>query len=349
MRSLHVVKLRYFRELKQFAVRSVARRVGRAAAILNIVNLLRRRLKLCLKLYKFKSSKHSQTKRCPRLLKVLHEVTRSAQDRSWRRILLAGWTRQKLGAKVQTLTQTISKLVLSRVDSGLRGLKTKTDSRNSQAARLLLRHLHRITCRVKKNLTGQVLERMRTHRSDIVVKLKEGRRSTMMSTILSGVLQNQALLMEVFGQQGALLALNSPLRKRALLHVVAIYARSRWYHSKRSFRAWVGAKGLYGRVNIKRRVEELDDVVNGLKDQVEVRCSSAYQSGPGRGGVADMLGSGEESREMLESNRNLKDELALSYLHFVEAQNNQLLHQREQQMLEIAELERLIQNNKLPN
>ncbi len=41
---------------------------------------------------------------------------------------------------------------------------------------------------------------------------------------------------------------------------------------------------------------------------------------------------------MIESSRNLKEELALSYLHFVELQNAELISQRDAQLEELSKI-----------
>lgn len=116
------------------------------------------------------------------------------------------------------------------------------------------------------------------------------------------------------------------------------------------FRVHCGLVTLGSRLQMVRELATLEQEIESLKDQLEAKTYSAYNSNTNKGYhslTGDLaLVAHDDSKvssahqEMIESSRNIKDELTLSYLHFVEHQNAELREQRDKQADELAQLKR---------
>lgn len=113
------------------------------------------------------------------------------------------------------------------------------------------------------------------------------------------------------------------------------------------------------RLQMGRDVFSLEQEIENLKDQLEAKTYSAYNSNTNKGynsltGELALIANddskvGITDQDLIESSRYMKDELTLSYLHFVEHQNAELTEQRDQQLQELAELGRILSVRNSPD
>jgi hypothetical protein len=172
--------------------------------------------------------------------------------------------------------------------------------------------------------------------------------------IKTSAIRNTVLVLKALKQKtiGAKSVIQHHTGGRKLMAILSTRQRKEAKTALNAFRDRCGILSLSSRVQVQQHVQQLESEIDCLKEQIEAKTCSAYNSNNHRayesltGDLTMVLADDSKvegyDQDLIESSRNVKDELAVSYLHFVESQNAALTDQLNSQLEEIAELKRAL-------